>query len=566
MASDNKKILIHNKFYKLDHPIGKDYCHNNDDYQSSDRLYTIIDQVLTCHVKMKSRLVAFFYNYWFYNNDFKKQKSLSSKSANKMRILINSIFWLSIIGLILCLIFGLALPIIKSAFDSYQLFNGDFEGSLVSNGHIIGWVVTQTSLYPTINSITTALNNGLNGDFNAFINETANIYLKYYLIEYYIPTHKIIGDPDSLQTLKQAAQQLLAHLDQNLITNFKYVYFTNDIQVLTYFSLVNGSLSSQLGADSLIKIFSSYQNAHFLALTSDNIFYGLRASHICLKGNQTTQTLLIPDVWAAWFSNAEVIVPMCFTLLFLAIIIFHYSTIKKNNPKFTSMNMYDYVSNKIKFTKKSQLFLKRLVFLSPEINDLKHNFIFGFQKLDSSSVYNTLRLLNYAFSSVESMSIILVADYDAKLLETYKTIIKNDTKNLAITIINDDKLDPLYNKVSSNKIKANGFEIVNTIDDHRVVYDQYRNYLYNYLQYWQDSNDFLIFKKDLLNVIKVSKKEKLTISEQNSLVSEISKENINFNKNQMFNKAKISFKAFNSDINVLISKLLREYEELQDEN
>jgi len=145
--------------------------------------------------------------------------------------------------------------------------------------------------------------------------------------------------------------------------------------------------------------------------------------------------------------------------------------------------MYDYVSNKIKFTKKTQLFLKRLVFLSPEINDLKHNFIFGFQKLDSSSVYNTLRLLNYAFSSVESMSIILVADYDAKLLETYKTIITNDTKNLAITIIDDDKLDPLYNKVSSNKIKTNGFEIVNTIDDHRVVYDQYRNYLYNYLQY-----------------------------------------------------------------------------------
>ena len=34
----------------------------------------------------------------------------------------------------------------------------------------------------------------------------------------------------------------------------------------------------------------------------------------------------------------------------------------------------------------------------------------------------------------------------------------------------------------------------------------------------------------------------------------------------MFNKAKISFKAFNSDINALISKLLREYEELQDEN
>lgn len=566
MASDNKKILIHNKFYKLDHAIGKDYCHNNDDYQSSDRLYTIIDQVLTCHVKMKSRFVAFFYNYWFYNNDFKKQKSLSSKSANKMRILINSIFWLSIIGLILCLIFGLALPIIKSAFDSYKLFNGDFEGSLVSNGHIIGWIVTQSSLYPTINNITNSISTGLNGDFSTWINSDANIYLQQYLIKYFIPTHGLTYDPNNIDSLRVAAEALLDHLNMNMIIEFKYVYFTDDIQILTYFSLVNGSLSMNSNIDDLTKIFGSYENFRFASLPITNIFYGLKANHICLNGNQTTQTLLIPDVWAAWFSNAEVIVPMCFTLLFLAIIIFHYRTIKKNNPKFTNMNMYDYVSSKIKFTKKSQLFLKKLVFLSPEINDLKHNFIFDFQKLDSSSVYNTLRLLNYAFSSVESMSIILVADYDSKLLETYKTIIKNDTKNLAITIVDDDKLDPLYNKVSSNKIKTNGFEIVNTIDAHRVVYDQYRNYLYNYLQYWQDSNDFLIFKKDLLNVIKVSKKEKLTPSEQNKLVSEISKENINFNKNQMLNKAKISFKAFNNDINVLISKLLHEYEELQDEN
>lgn len=564
MAS-NKKILIYNKFYKLDQPIGIDYCHNNDDFQSSDRFNTIVDQVLTCHVKMKNHFVAFFYNYWFYNNDFRKQKSLSSKSASKIRVLINSIFWLSIIGLILCLIFGLALPIIKSTFDSYKLFNGTYEGSLVSNNNIIGWIVTQGSLYPVIDNVQTSLVNAKN-DLQTFFDNPSNIWLKQYLIQYFMPANNLAYDPNDFSTLQFGTQMLLDHLNMNMVSEFKYIYFTDDLQVLTYFSLVNGSLSSTLTSAQLTEIFSSYRDLHFNSeLLANNIFYGLKANRIFLNGNQTTQTLLIPDVWAAWFSNAEVIVPMCFTLLFLAIIIFHYQTIKKNNPKFTNMNMYDYVSAKIKYTKKIPFLLKKLVFLNPNIDNLKHNFVFNFNKLDNSSTYNTLRLLNYAYSSVESMSIILVADYDQKLLETYENIIKNDTKNLAIKVVDEKTLLPLINSNQSSKsTNKKGFSIVKTIPANQVVYDQYRNYLYSYLQYWQENNEFDIFKQHLLNIAKVNKKQKLTSPQKQELIKEVSsKIEFNIRKNQMFNKTKIKFKSFNNEINNLVNKLLKEAYEAQ---
>lgn len=557
----NKKILIHNKFYRFDRKVSKDYCKSKNVVKTSDYLYAIIDQVLISNVKVKNYFFNFFFNYWFYNNDFRKQKSLSTRSANKARLLINAIFWLSVLGLVLCLIFGVAIPVLKSAMDTYKLFNGNFSGSLVSNGKIIGWVVTDNNLYTAINSILKSLTDN-QSNLDTFFASNDNLWLKYYLTEYWLPYQKIFatgGEYTSAQ-LATGVKTLIEHLNMNLVTNFNYVYLTTPIQTLTYFSLVSGSLTTTSYTQAeLIKIFSSWQGTHFALLPADNIFYGLKSTRIALSNNQATQTLLIPDVWAAWFANATVIVPMCLTLVFLAIIVFHYRTVKKNKPKFTSMSMYDYVSAKVRLTKKWQFLLKKMVFLNKDIDTLKHNFIFGFDKLDSNTIYNTLRLLNYSYSSIESMSIVLVADYDKDLLSQYESVITNETNNLAITIIDADDLEVIKDpnaKVSKKSIFANN------ISTEEMIYQQYYYYLVNCLDYINQNNNFLIFKNELLKIAKFSKKHKLSAEEQTKLVNEVYKENVyDISKNEILNKTIINLKFVNGNINGLLNKLIKKYDQ-----
>lgn len=557
----NKKILIHNKFYKFDRKISRDYCKSKNVIKTPDYLYSIIDQVLISNVKVKNHFFNFFFNYWFYNNDFRKQKSLSTRSANKARLLINIIFWLSVLGLIFCLIFGVAIPVLKSAFDTYKLFNGNFSGSLVSNGKIIGWVVTDTNLYTVISNILKTLNSNYN-NLDTFLVANENLWLKYYLTEYWLPYQKIFAT-NGLYTsaqLTMGVKTLIEHLNMNLVTNFNYVYLTTPIQTLTYFSLVNGSLTtSSYTQMELVKIFSSWQGTHFSALQSTNIFYGLKSTRIALSNNQATQTLLIPDVWAAWFANASVIVPMCLTLVFFAIILFHYRTVKKNKPKFTSMSMYDYVSAKVRLTKKWQFLLKKMVFLSKDIDSLKHNFVFGFDKLDNTTIYNTLRLLNYSYSSIESMSIVLVADYDEGLLSQYESVITNETNNLAITIIDESDLEV----IKSSKAKISKTSIfVNNISNEEMIYQQYYYYLVNCLDYINQNNSFLIFKNELLKITKFSKKNKLSNEQQTKLINEVYKENINdLSKNEILNKTIINLKFVNGNINLLLNKLIKKYDE-----
>lgn len=557
----NKKILIHNKFYKFDRKVSKDYCKSKNVVKTPDYLYAIIDQVLVSHVKVKNYFFNFFFNYWFYNNDFRKQKSLSTRSANKARLLINIIFWLSVLGLTLCLIFGVAIPVLKSAFDTYKLFNGNFSGSLVSNGKIIGWVVTDSNLYSVISNILKTLKDN-QSNLDTFLAANDNLWLKYYLTEYWLPYQNIFstaGEYTSAQ-LAEGVKTLIEHLNMNLVTNFNYVYLTTPIQTLTYFSLVNGSLTTTSFTQAeLIQIFSSWHHNHFTALPHSNIFYGLKSTRIALSNNQATQTLLIPDVWAAWFANASVIVPMCLTLVFFAIIVFHYRTVKKNKPKFTSMSMYDYVSTKIRATKKWQFLLKKMVFLSKDIDSLKHNFVFGFDKLDSTTIYNTIRLLNYSYSSIESMSIVLVADYDETLLNQYESVIKNETNNLAITIVDADDLEVIENpksKISKKSI------FVNNISSEEMVYQQYYYYLVNCLDYINQNNNFLIFKNELSKLSKFSKKNHLTVEEQTRLINEVYKENAyDLSKNELINKAIINLKFVNGNINYLLNKLIKKYDQ-----
>lgn len=553
MDNKKKKILIHNKFYKLDQKISKDYCHNNNDIQSVDRLYSIIDQILSVNIKIKNSLLNFFFNYWFFNNDFQKERSLSNKKINKSRLLINLIFLISLIGLIICLIFGIAIPIIQSTSDSIKLLSGKFQGKLLSNNKIIGFVISQNDALNVIKEVKNVLNQPTSNVLMD-LNLPNNYWIKSYLENYYMKLN-------SLTTLEVAAKHLADYLMKNSQDKpIAFISFSVQIRTLTYFSLVNSTL--QINDE--LNILNTFNGLLFTGLNSNNIFYGLRSTSICLIGDQASQVALMPIIWQTWFSNAEVIVPLCFTLLFLFIIWFHYRTVKKNKPKYTNMNMYNYVSSKVRFIKKFEFMLKKLVFLSTDINELKHNFILNFHTLDKTSTYNALRLLNYTYSSIESMSIILVSDYDEKLLSLYKTIINEEMHNLSITIINEENLEIVTNDKTnySNKAK-NGLNIVANIDKQEMIYIQYRNYLLNYLDYWENNNEFNIFKDAFIKLSKNVEKIQLTKAQQEKLIKNV-KSNIKvLQKNQIWNKAKISLKSFNPKINNLINDLIKSENEKQ---
>ena len=106
MDNINKKILVHNKFFKFNQKISKEYCYNNNNLLNVDRFYSLVDQIVSKQINLKNRFVSFWINYWFYNNDFKKDKFTSSKKINKTRLFINIFFILSIIGLVICLLFN----------------------------------------------------------------------------------------------------------------------------------------------------------------------------------------------------------------------------------------------------------------------------------------------------------------------------------------------------------------------------------------------------------------------------------------------------------------------------
>lgn len=545
----NKKILLHNKFYKLDQKIGRDYCYNNGEILHADRLYTIIDQVLTLQVKVKNWFLSFLLNYWFFNNDFQKQKSMSKKTINKSRLFINIVFLISLIALIICLILGLAIPIIQSTTDSLKLLNGKFQGNLISNGKIIGFVINQSNVTNVVNEVQSILNSA-KADVS-ILDQTSNLWLKYFLEKYYMGKHSI-STTDLLGAVNHLSAYLSMHAQSSPIN---FVFFESELQNLIYFRLVNSTIITSSSSIDLNNILNSFNGSIFTLLPSTNVFYGLRSNSICLNDNQASQAMLVPVIWATWFSNANVIIPLCFTLFLIFIIWFHSRTIKKNKPKYTNMTMYNFIANKVTFIKKFKFLLKRLIFLDPNIDELKHNFILGFDNLDKTTIYNTLRLLNYSYSVLESMDIVLVLNYSDEVLKIYQSLIKDDSHNLAITIIDEEELQPLLDSSkSSNKVK--GFSIVNDIDSKEMIYSQYKNYLKSYLSFWQDDNEFLIFYKSKLNLIKKTNQYKLTPEQESKLIEEITSGKNKLTNNQIWNKTKISFKSFSPEINNLITKIV----------
>lgn len=491
MDNTNKKILVHNKFYKFDRKISSEYCYNNNGLLNPDRLYSLVDKIINKQINLKNRFISFWFDYWFYNNDFKKNSFIASKKINKTRILINIFFILAIIGLVLCLIFGIAIPIIQSSSDTLKLMTGGFEGSLISNNKIVGWVLDQTSVINTINGIKSTL---LSAQTNpAILDQTTNLWLKYYLTNYYMPEMGIASS-----ALETGINHFYDYINMIVSTGtLKYIYFSKEIQVLLYFYLINNSLPSSIASNTtqLAQLFSSFNGLEFTLLDKSNIFYGLTANGLCLKGNQLSQSKLIPKIWESWFIDPTVILPLCLTLLLLFIVVFHSIILKKNKPKYKSMSQINFIAEKIGIIKKTKWLLRKPIFMDKKIIETKHNFVTNLQP--NSLLFEPLELVNYVYSCLENMSIVLVYDYDENWLNTCQAMIDQSLTNLAVTVVDDSNLDCV-----ANDDNISGFQIVNTINEKQWIVEQYNRFLENFKSNNKNIEKVNIYKKYLLNYVK----------------------------------------------------------------
>ncbi|MBR2858168.1 hypothetical protein IKE96_03170 [bacterium] len=59
MDNTNKKILVHNKFYKFDRKISFEYCYNNNGLLNPDRLYSLVDKIINKQINLKNRFISF---------------------------------------------------------------------------------------------------------------------------------------------------------------------------------------------------------------------------------------------------------------------------------------------------------------------------------------------------------------------------------------------------------------------------------------------------------------------------------------------------------------------------
>lgn len=545
MASE-QKIIIYNKFYELDKNIDKTYFHNNGEALNSDRVLTITDAILMSHIGAKSRFFAFLTNFLFYNNDFRKQKSLSENKVNRFRMLNNILLWGSIIGLIICLIFGIAIPIYNAASDSLQLVRGNFTGSVIANNKIIGWVIVQDNMINVSNTLMSKLKDlTATSDYNAFFNSNPDLnWLKYYIEQYFGPRYNVSG----IQALLDFRDFLSTHV----FSEFKFVNFTEEFQALAYFKMVTQTIAIGEIGSNIDSIINSWNGLLFTKLPSNNIFYGLDMKSICLTDNKSSQALLVPKIWSVWFRDPTVILPLVLTLVFIFIVVANYYVLRKNKARYYSMGMYDYLAKKAAFVKKYHFFLNKLVFLNNKTKNLKHNIILNFDSLGSGDIYNILRLLNYLYSTIESMNLVLVCKYSNEWKTQLDKLSKEDTKNLKIDIVSDK----LINEWIDDSKNVN-VEIDIKVEETK----QYYNYVHNYLRQWNNVNERELLTKMSRGFARQFKRSKLTKEQEAIIVKEIlkNKELKEFN-NQTFNLLKIYIKTRNWQLFKLMDKIINENE------
>ena len=383
----SKVILISNKTYGHLQHINQDYCHDNGTAYSSDRFFYILNQSFDYRLRLKNPLIAWWIKFWYYTTDYKKNQSLSNKHHSILQIIEKIIYLGCIIGLILALIFGLAIPIITSTTKSLLLIRGEAQGAIYANNQLIGYVFTNS--------------------------EAAGIL-------------KLIGTDSSYYTqpaIANALHQLNLTPDQvdkmifKVGSTFMIVQLTSSMQELLHAFFVANQ--NQIGGLDISK---------------------LQTNDLILNTDQAGQAILVPKIWISYFDASNVIVPIVFTIIFIAVIWAYDYRKKKIMPKVNSMSIQDYLILKLNLVKKFNQILNKNIPMLKGISQLNHQFVFNMENVGNSQIYFNLRLLNYTYSIFSDLDCIMVLmnQDDNAIKELMKIIAQDFKQNLEITIVNSE--------------------------------------------------------------------------------------------------------------------------------
>lgn len=524
-----KTVIISNKTYNHMKEVGINYCHDDGNVYTTDRLYGTINETLEYQMRAKNRFLGSFVSYWFQTTDYKKNKKLSNIRPSKSDILFTLFFWACIVGLICCVIWGIAIPIINSAIKSIQLVQGSYTGVLMANNHIIGFVFEGKVVASAISVVSKATSEA---DAPEWVKQFYEQYWKHN-----VPT----GYQNTFDSMKQYLQTFI--IGQLGTASATVTYMPKPLQILMYFNVVGQTLNAPTtaGATNWFPTFDANKLAFALndVYTKNNPYYGLSAGNVCLAGNQMAQTLLVPQIWIAWFNNAEVIVPLIFTLLLVILVWLYRYLIKKVRPRTNAMSIQDYVMAKVIFAKKWKLLLRKRVPMVEGVKELNHRFLFAAGALGVPNIYFNLRLLNYIYATFREMNIVLVfpfGDNDAGIAELQK-IIAQDFQNIDLTIVDDEiatkfsSLDP-----SGEFFRYGGKPMSQDITDIKVVDSQttedlakiiFRNEVHDFYRELDEKRDAKIKKITVKYGTKSCKIDNnLTKEQKNELYNEVKAEEV----------------------------------------
>lgn len=509
MNNIQKSLLISNSTYKNIDTIGLNFTHDSGDAYSLERIYGIINDNIDCQLRAKSRFLGSFVYYWFQTNDYKKNRELSKIKFKNRTIWYNIFFWLSILALVFCIIWGIAIPIINSASNSLSLLQGNFSGVLIANNHIIGYVIDPKTAASILTSITDITDNNYPEWFNQYLN-------------LYWINNPVVGYSNDLSGCLRFLQDSLIGTGSQATVSILSI----QLQTFIYFSVV--------GKTATLEIMQSWNGSYFALLPTTSYYYGLMANSICLAGNQLAQTLLIPKIWSAWFSDASVIVSLIFILILLIIVIVYGQLLKNIKPRLNNLSFSEYLMQKMIFIKRFKFLINKRVPMTEGIKELNHQLIFCTDKLGDTSIYFLLRLLNYVYSIFRDMNLMLVINVDSdQKIKSYTKLLSQDFSNLTINIIDNELLNKLnsgdaqgtYFRFDDDKINVdpniNKIETNQNIKDIlSLQFESYINDFYNYIDYSR--------KNKIINLqLKKSSKEnckKISSSQKNKIINNVQKQ------------------------------------------
>lgn len=387
-----KTVLISNKTYGDLKGVGVDYCHDSGVAYTNDRYFSIVNETFDYQLKMKSRLLYWFVSFWYETKDYKKKKSLSNHKYSNAQI-IGALFFVGcVIGLIITIIAGLAVPIITSTSKTILLIQGKALGPIYANGFLVGWVFSNSEAAGILSNIAAD------------------------------PSKYGITVGDTYQGIEITAQ-VITNLKGQIIhfgNTYMIVNLTPEMQVMLWVAI-----------NKILSVPGSTITAEHLSHT-----------YVILSSDSVGQANIIPQLWDAYFRKANVIVPICFTLFFILVIAAYNYRRKKFLPRMNSMSMQDYISTKILFVKKFRFILRRRLPMVKGIKELNHRFVFNSDALGSGQLYYDIRLLNYLYSTFMDMNVIMVVNVpdDATIEQLQKIVAQDFDQNIQIIVVDSDKL------------------------------------------------------------------------------------------------------------------------------